>query len=50
MFGIKRLQQSLAAADHNANGVLTAVKDALNRFAQGVPPDEDQTVLSIRVE
>ncbi|MDP9175056.1 MAG: serine/threonine-protein phosphatase [Planctomycetota bacterium] len=49
MFGIEPLDKALRAAGSSAENLLSHVLDALNTFAGGVPPGDDQTLLTMVV-
>jgi sigma-B regulation protein RsbU (phosphoserine phosphatase) len=49
MFGLDRLDQALYQCQENAQGLITAVLNALNWFTAGQPAEDDRTLLVARV-
>jgi sigma-B regulation protein RsbU (phosphoserine phosphatase) len=49
MFGVERLDQALANCHLDANGLIQAVLEALDRFTDGQPAADDRTLLVAKV-
>ena len=49
LFNVDRLDQSLETCRNDAEALISSVLQALQTFAQGIPPEDDQTLIVAKV-